>query len=52
MRYDVSTSFSYEDKGTVTYNSFQNSDFGDIMVNLESVVFQKNSLYADEMLYS
>jgi hypothetical protein len=37
--HEVSTSFSHEDKGSVTYNSFKNSDFGDIMVNLESVVF-------------
>jgi hypothetical protein len=33
--HEASTSFSHEDKVSVSYNSFQNSDFGDIMVNLE-----------------
>jgi hypothetical protein len=48
--HEVSTSFSHEDKGSVTCNSFQNSDFDDVMVNLESVVFEEKPLYDDEML--
>jgi hypothetical protein len=31
---EVSTSFSYEDKGSVTCISFPNSYFDDVMVNL------------------
>jgi hypothetical protein len=36
---EVSTSFTHEDKSNVICNSFQNLDFDDVMVNLESVIF-------------
>jgi hypothetical protein len=38
--HEVSTSFSHEDKSSVTFDSFQNSNFYDVMVSLESVVFE------------
>jgi hypothetical protein len=30
-----------EDKGGVTCNSFQNSNFDDVMVNIKNVVFEE-----------
>ena len=37
--HEVFTSFSHENKDNATCNSFQNLDFDNVMVNLESVVF-------------
>jgi len=48
--HEVFTSFSHENKDNPTCNFFQNSDFDDVMVNLESVGFEEKPLYDDEML--
>jgi hypothetical protein len=44
------TSFFHEDKGSVTCYAFQNSNFDDVMVHLDDVVFEEKSLYDDGML--
>jgi hypothetical protein len=39
--HEVSTSFSHEIKGSVTCNYFQNLDFDDVMVILESIFLKR-----------
>lgn len=48
--HEVSNSFTHENKSIVTCNSFQNSYFDDVMINLKSVVFEEKLLYDDEKL--